>query len=85
MINLKFKKVVTSLFALFPQSINKNSKAARLIVGTPSFPVLSFSKSLLYVYVFCLLTPFISVLFAFHRKILVLLHLMKRYTTSTSE
>ena len=35
--------------------------------------------------VFYSFTPFPSVLFVFHRKSLVLLHLMNRYTTSTTE
>ena len=35
--------------------------------------------------VFSSFTPFPSVLFVFHRKSLVLLHLMNRYTTSTTE
>ena len=43
---------------------------------TPHFPMLSFSKCL--VCVFCLFTPFLSVLFVFYRKNLVLLHLMNR-------
>ena len=34
---------------------------------------------------FCSFTPFLSVLFVLHRKNLVLLHLMNRYTTSTIE
>ena len=49
----------------------------------PPFPILSFSKSL--VCIFCLFTQFLSVLFVFHRKNVVLLHRMNRYTTSTSE
>ena len=35
-------------------------------------PVLFFSKCLVYVFVFCLFTPFLSVLFVFHSKNLVL-------------
>ena len=34
---------------------------------------------------FCLFTSFLSVLFVFHRKNLVLLHLLNRYMTYTSE
>ena len=42
---------------------NKNSQAARLIVGTPSpFAVLFSSKSLVCVYVFCLLHNFYHVI-----------------------
>ena len=37
LINLKFKKVSTSLLASLSLSKNKNSKASRLIVGPPSF------------------------------------------------
>ena len=52
------------------------------LVGAP--PPLSslISVSVLVVFVFCLFTPFLSVLFAFHRKNLALLHLMNRYATS---
>ena len=35
--------------------------------------------------VFCSLTPYVSVLFVFQRKELVLLNLISRYMTSTSE
>ena len=35
--------------------------------------------------VFCLFTPFLSVLFVFHRKNLVLHHLINRYMTFASE
>ena len=43
------------------------------------------SLSVWCVCVFCLFTPFLSVLFVFHRKNFVLLHLMNRYETSTSD
>ena len=52
LINLKFRKVLTSLLAFFALSKNKNSEASRLIVETspppptPPFPVLYFSKCL---------------------------------------
>ena len=58
LINLKLKKVLTSLLASFALSKNKNSETSRLIVGPPPFPVLSFSKCL--VCVFCSFTPFLS-------------------------
>ena len=48
----------------------------------PLFPELSFSKCS--VFVFCFFTPFLSVLLEFHRKNLLLLHLMNRCTASTS-
>ena len=73
--------MLTSLLASLALSKNKTSKASRLIVGPP-FPMLYFSKCL--VCVFCLGTPFLSVLFVFRRKNLVLLHLMNRYTLCTS-
>ena len=75
-----------AIACLFYTVKNKNSEAARLIVGTPlPFLVLSFSKCLVCVCVFCLFTPFLLVFFVFHRKKLVLLHLIYRYTTFTSE
>ena len=83
LLNLKFRKVLMSLLASFALSKNKNSEALRPIVGPPRFPVLSFSKCL--VCVFCSFSPFLSVLFMFHRKNLVLLHLMNRYTTAKIE
>ena len=77
---------MTSLLASFALSKNKNSEASRLRVGThpllPPFPVLYFYRFLC---VFCSSIPFLSVLFVFHKKSLVLLHLMNRYTTSTIE
>ena len=45
------------------------------------FSVLSFSECLVCVCVFCLFTPFLSVLFLFYRKNLVLQHLINRYMT----
>ena len=46
-------------------------------------PMLSFSKCL--VCLFSVFTPFLSVLIVFRWKNIVLLHLMNRYTLSTSE
>ena len=49
--------------------------------------MLSFSECLvcMYVCVFCLFTPFPSVLFVFQRTNLVLYHLINSYVTFTSE
>ena len=88
LINLKFRKVLTSLLAFLALPKNKNSEASRLIVGTspPRPPHHSQCYISLSVWcVFCSFTPFLSVLFVFHRKSLVLLHLMNRYTASTIE
>ena len=48
-------------------------------------PVLSFSVFGVRVCVFCLFTPFPFVLFVFHGKNLLLLNLINKYLTSTSE
>ena len=50
------------------------------------FPVLPFSECLVCVSVclFCLFTPFLSLLFVFHRKNLVLQHLINKYVTSVN-
>ena len=55
---------------------NKKFRKARPMVRTPTpqSPVL-----------FCVFTLFLLFLFVFHRKNIVLLHLMNRYATSTSE
>ena len=76
LINLKFKIVVTLLLPSFSLSKIKNSETARPMVRTPTpqSPVL-----------FCVFTLFLLFLFVFHRKNIVLLHLMNRYATSTSE
>ena len=79
--------MLTSLLASLALSKNQTSKASKLIVGLPHPPFRCYpSLSLWFVFfAFCLFTPFLSVLFMFLRKNLFLLHLMKRYTTSTSE
>ena len=46
---------------------------------------LSFWCVCVYACVFCLFTPFLSVLFVFHRRNLVLYHLINRFMTFTSE
>ena len=51
------------------------------ILGNPFYCYLSLSVRC----VFCLFTPFLSVLFVFNRKNLVLLHLINRYMTSTNK
>ena len=51
------------------------------ILGNPFHCYLSLSVRC----VFCLFTPFLSVLFVFNRKNLVLLHLINRYMTSTNK
>ena len=73
----------TSLLASFALSKNKKSEALWLIVGPPYHSQCYISLSVWCV--FCSFTSFLSVLFVFHRKSLVLLHLMNRYTTSTTE
>ena len=47
--------------------------------------VCACARVCMYTCVFCLFTPFLSVLFVFHRKNLVLLNLINRYIISTSE
>ena len=63
--NLKFKTVLTSLIAYFALSENKNLEASRIIVGTPLYFQSYLSLSVWCV--FCSFTPFLSVLFVFHR------------------
>ena len=81
--NLKFKSV--DVITCFSCTV-KNWKFKSIQAHSwnppppPPFLMLSFSKCL--VCVFCLFTPFLSVLFVFHRKNLVLLHLMNIYTIS---
>ena len=79
LINLKFNLDFISCFSL---TVKKQKFKNIQVHGWTPFSMLTFSKCLVF---FCLFTPFLSVLSVFHGRNLVLLHLMNRYATSTSE
>ena len=84
--NFNFKKVLTSLLASFALSKKQKFRSIHAHSWNPPPPHHSQCYISLSVWcVFCSFTPSLSVLFVFHRKSLVLLHLMNRYTTSTIE